>query len=304
MIATVLNTLTQTLSDLQTKITTCWNAVTGKGVSVPSNVTRNLSNLPAYIGKLVNPTGSISITANGTHDVSKYAQAVVAVPQTVVTPSTSEAAHAIEAWYGNEPLDINDAMQIDVNQDNIEMYNDMYVGSAVVYIGTIRLPDELLCITERDPATSTEFCGWRDCPELRYIGTIYQESYPDCTIPPGIVYDWFANSLQEQDPNKPLYWAGIANWGMGFDLLKEQFGDIFGDPEIGEMCINLSHLNLTPYCIMQFYSNLYDLSQNATYYALVVTWEQECMFDDYLQQRGIDSFGALFAQKGWGVMTI
>ena len=330
MIAEIINDLTASLTALQSRIAACWTAITNKGISIPAATTRNLTNLPTYISKLKNPTGSKTITANGTHDVSNYASAVVNVPQSSTPtasmditangtydvtdyakayvnvpstpPGTGETEHAIEAQYYNQPLDVNDPLQLTVDDTYLQMRNDSYVGSSVVYIKHFYIPDELMKLDYGEGnILTTEFRGFQDCHELRRIDLIYAGSNPDdCGVPPGVVYQWFTNSLQENDPDKPLWWGGIYNWGRAFPALGEAYGEQnLYDTDTGTICINLSHLNLNPSCLYEIFHNLYDMKANGwegAFNVVLSAWRW-----DSIDQSAANN---ILTDKGWGVYVI
>lgn len=74
-----MSTIAERLSEVDTKLnnilTNANTELTNKGKTAVSD----LSNLPSALGELKNPTGTISITENGTVDVSNYASADVSV---------------------------------------------------------------------------------------------------------------------------------------------------------------------------------------------------------------------------------
>lgn len=55
-------------------------SVTANGVVTPDSGYAGLSKVTVNVEKGITPTGSVTITANGTHDVTNYAKAVVNVP--------------------------------------------------------------------------------------------------------------------------------------------------------------------------------------------------------------------------------
>lgn len=87
-----MSTIAERLSAVDTKLnnilTNANTQLTNKGKTAVSD----LSDLPSAVGELKNPTGSISITQNGTVDVSNYASANVNVP----TPTPSLQSKSIE----------------------------------------------------------------------------------------------------------------------------------------------------------------------------------------------------------------
>ena len=74
-----MSTIAERLSEVDTKLnnilTNANTELTNKGKTAVSD----LSDLPSAVGELKNPTGTISITENGTVDVSNYASADVSV---------------------------------------------------------------------------------------------------------------------------------------------------------------------------------------------------------------------------------
>ncbi|MCM1035521.1 MAG: hypothetical protein NC038_05435 [Paludibacter sp.] len=291
MIAQLINNLADSLNDMQSKLTACWTAITKKGISVPANTTRNITNLPTYIGKLKNPAGTINITQNGVHNVSNYASAQVDVQ--------GEVELALDTWLHNQTQDINHTMQIEVSQEYIDMYEDVYVGCNAVYIERLYIPDSLLT-HNRDTTTdvvSTNFIGFQDSPNLRYVGQIIDEAFPDaCRIPPGVTYCWFRNTPQENDYEKPLFWGGIHNWGFIFPQLDEQE---YADTYTGIVCINLSFLNLTPNSFYTIFANLVNMTDIGceSIFEVVVSEEQWNTIDS-------DRAMNILAAKGWNLSVI
>lgn len=87
-----MSTIAERLSAVDTKLnnilTNANTQLTNKGKTAVSD----LSDLPSAVGELKNPTGTKSITQNGTVDVSQYASANVNVP----TPTPSLQSKSIE----------------------------------------------------------------------------------------------------------------------------------------------------------------------------------------------------------------
>lgn len=88
-----MSTIAERLSEVDTKLnnilTNANTALTNKGKTAVSD----LSDLPSAVAELKNPTGTISITENGTVDVSQYASANVNIPiQKYYTGSTEPSS--------------------------------------------------------------------------------------------------------------------------------------------------------------------------------------------------------------------
>ena len=93
-------------TSFQAGVDTLYNACVNKG-QTPSSSTP--SDIASAIAALVKPSGTKSITSNGTHDVSAYASASVNVPSTVyhnadaITStsgsSSSSSATTTTRWY-------------------------------------------------------------------------------------------------------------------------------------------------------------------------------------------------------------
>lgn len=74
------------ITRINTNISNAYTACNNKGATMP--VTQNSDNLATTISSIssgISPSGSTNINTNGTHDVTNYANAIVAVPQGILT---------------------------------------------------------------------------------------------------------------------------------------------------------------------------------------------------------------------------
>lgn len=87
-----MSTIAERLSAVNTKLNNILTNVNTQLTNKGKTAVSDLSDLPSAVGELKNPTGSISITQNGTVDVSNYASANVNVP----TPEPNLQSKSIE----------------------------------------------------------------------------------------------------------------------------------------------------------------------------------------------------------------
>ena len=103
------------IQNAQQKVANSYTAISNKGGTLPA--TQNLSNMPTAIASIpsgITPTGTISITTNGTTDVTNYATANVNVV-------SRKYGASIDTFLGN--VDANGVLQ-----PSVEMPDLLFTG--------------------------------------------------------------------------------------------------------------------------------------------------------------------------------